>query len=136
MSKYKTDEYRKWHAQNAREWRRRNKERNYATQVRYKVKNPDKYRETQMNAGLLKNYGITKKQRDDMFAAQGYKCAICPSVTSNRKNQAWAVDHCHATGKVRGVLCHHCNAVLGYARDDCAILQAAIAYLGRIEGAM
>lgn len=50
-------------------------------------------------------------------------CAIC-RVASNLH-----LDHCHDSGEFRGVLCHHCNALLGFARDDVTILSAAIEYL-------
>jgi hypothetical protein len=60
-----------------------------------------------------------------MLAAQGGKCAICRTSETIK----WYVDHCHVTGKVRGILCHHCNLMLGMSRDDPQVLQAAIAYL-------
>ena len=51
-----------------------------------------------------------------------------------------AHDHCHRTGRVRGILCRECNLLLGHARDDTNVLKAAIDYLdrrreGRIDGA-
>ncbi len=55
-------------------------------------------------------------------------CAICRTDTPGRQ---WFVDHCHTVNRVRGILCGHCNSVLGYAKDDPAILKSAIKYLGR-----
>lgn len=54
-------------------------------------------------------------------------CAICRTAQWGRKGPA--VDHDHATGRVRGILCQKCNVMLGNARDDPAILRAAVAYL-------
>jgi Recombination endonuclease VII len=66
---------------------------------------------------------------DAMFAQQGECCAICK--TTEPGHHGWAIDHCHTTGKVRGILCQKCNPMLGYARDQIAILEAAIDYLMR-----
>jgi hypothetical protein len=67
-----------------------------------------------------------------MLEEQEGRCAICRSddVGWHRKDR-WAVDHDHVTGKVRGLLCHHCNSLLGQARDSPLILFLAAAYLER-----
>ena len=129
MSKYKTEAYREWHASHARKWRKSNGKRNYALQKRWKTNNLEKYRAIQANSSLKKNYGITTQQRDEMFISQGACCAICKAASSGRKGHAWAVDHCHTTGRIRGILCHQCNAMLGYAKDNPKTLAAAIRYL-------
>jgi hypothetical protein len=59
-----------------------------------------------------------------MLARQRGVCAIC-----KRSDQTLCVDHCHATGKVRGLLCAKCNSTLGFCDDDPKRLLAAIAYL-------
>ncbi len=67
-----------------------------------------------------------------MFVAQGGVCAICEQPeTAQRSGRAkWlAVDHDHGTGAVRGLLCSNCNPMLGYAKDDPALLRAAASYL-------
>ena len=73
-----------------------------------------------------REYGITYEEYLAMLAAQGGACAICKGGNGKR---AMNVDHDHATGTVRGLLCDRCNPMLGYARDDIAILQKAIEYL-------
>lgn len=73
-------------------------------------------------------YGITAEQYDAMLAAQGGKCALC-GREGNVGGKRLAVDHCHGTGKVRGLLCNPCNTMLGNARDDVDLLTAAIAYV-------
>lgn len=84
---------------------------------------------------LRKQYGITAEDYARMRADQGGVCAICGNGQShNVKNGAPArlcVDHCHTTGKVRGLLCVSCNRMLGYARDDPKLLRGAIGYLRR-----
>ncbi|HEY1389714.1 MAG TPA: endonuclease VII domain-containing protein [Ktedonobacterales bacterium] len=71
-------------------------------------------------------YGITIEQYHAMHARQGGRCAICG--TSEEK---LVVDHNHKTGQVRELLCHLCNAMIGCAREDIAILTSAVAYLQR-----
>lgn len=71
-------------------------------------------------------YGITIADYQAMYERQEGKCAICG--TSEEK---LVVDHNHKTGKVRELLCHLCNAMIGCAREDIAILTAAVAYLHR-----
>lgn len=53
-------------------------------------------------------------------------CAICAITTSDVLH----VDHCHTTGKIRGLLCHQCNVLLGASKDSITTLQNAIKYLG------
>lgn len=76
---------------------------------------------------LIRKYGITQADYERMFAAQDGKCAIC------RKSQdrAFDVDHCHSTGKVRGLLCTSCNRMIGHAGDNPATLIAGAEYLCR-----
>ena len=75
----------------------------------------------------LASYGLTESDFDNLFESQGKKCAICETETPTKKG--WCVDHCHETGDVRGVLCDHCNLMLGYAKDQVNTLQTAITYL-------
>lgn len=73
-------------------------------------------------------YGITADEYQAIYDYQGGKCAICRRATGARKRLS--VDHCHATGRVRGTLCTTCNKyVLGHARDDIAFFERAIEYL-------
>lgn len=107
---------------NAR-WRRENPERHAKANAEWQKKNPHRVR-----AGVLRRkYNLTPEQYDALFKAQGFHCAICPAVTPG--GNGWCVDHCHDTGKVRGILCRSCNIMLGHAKDSPAILQAAIDYL-------
>ncbi len=64
-----------------------------------------------------------------MLQRQDNKCAIC-KIPAKGLKKALAVDHDHATGKIRGLLCNSCNQMLGKAKDNLTILQNAIEYLG------
>lgn len=86
---------------------------------------------------LKSKYGLTLEQFDRMLALQGNVCAICGgephqkvrNVKRDGVKPQYVVDHDHATGKVRGLLCHSCNSTLGYAKDSPANLRAAAHYL-------
>jgi hypothetical protein len=95
----------------------------------WKAKNPDK-----VFTYAMKKQGIncTWEQQQAMLAAQGQVCAIChkPEVVErNGKRKALAVDHDHATGKVRGMICSACNQGLGRFQDNVDLLRNAVAYL-------
>jgi hypothetical protein len=74
---------------------------------------------------LLRRYGITGAQADEMIHDQGGRCAIC------RERPAEHVDHDHVSGAVRGMLCFNCNGGLGQFRDRTELLRAAAEYLER-----
>lgn len=78
---------------------------------------------------LKTRYGLTVKDYDDMFAAQGGICAICGTDQPGGRAGRFHVDHCHRTGRVRGLLCSKCNFGLGAFDDVAGRLENAIAYL-------
>jgi len=77
---------------------------------------------------LRRTYGITLEEYNSLIERQGGGCGICGSTQDMRKLR-FAVDHCHETGKVRGVLCQQCNRALGVLGDGIAGLMKAIEYL-------
>jgi hypothetical protein len=77
---------------------------------------------------LLVNYNLTLEAWNAMFEAQGKRCKICRTNTPTSKRK-WQLDHCHITGEVRGILCHHCNIGLGHFRDDPKLMRAAAAHV-------
>lgn len=88
----------------------------------------------QRNWNLKRRYGITAGEYDRMLAAQGGVCAICeqpPPSDGSPITEYLRVDHDHASGAVRALLCHSCNCALGYGRDDPALLERAAKYLRR-----
>ena len=79
---------------------------------------------------LRQKYGLTLEDYDKMMEAQNGKCKICgSSETKNKRYEFLPVDHCHTTGKVRGLLCDFCNVGLGRFEDDIERLENAIKYL-------
>lgn len=82
---------------------------------------------------LRSNYGLTLDDYNRMLAEQNGVCAICKqperATIKGGGLRPLAVDHCHKTGKVRGLLCMHCNQALGKFNDNPGILASAISYL-------
>lgn len=84
------------------------------------------------NQHLKHYYGITAQTYRQMEAEQDGVCAICKQPEKailNGKTKHLAVDHCHATKKVRGLLCSNCNNAIGKFKDDINLLYSAIEYL-------
>lgn len=73
---------------------------------------------------LLKHHGLSLEDFDRMVAERDGRCDIC-----KEKKEKLCVDHCHATLVIRGLLCHGCNLVLGYAKDRPLVLSNAASYL-------
>ena len=79
---------------------------------------------------LRTKYGITITEYNDMLVRQEHRCAICgTSDTKFSHGNRFHVDHCHDTGKVRGLLCGRCNVALGHIGDNISTLQSMIDYL-------
>jgi hypothetical protein len=94
----------------------------------YRKRRPRNVRNTE----LKKHYGITLDNWEVIYLAQNGVCAICKQteLESGNRYANLAVDHCHATGRVRGLLCNNCNRALGLFKDNPAVLASAIRYLG------
>lgn len=128
-------------------WRLRNPEKNRAgkrrRQLRYytknsdlikakarkwylKVKNTKKYRRHCRERHLLAAYGLALVKVEALYKKQRGKCAIC-----KQRFKKLQVDHCHLSGKIRGMLCLKCNVALGLFSDCIKSLRSAIAYLRR-----
>jgi hypothetical protein len=71
-----------------------------------------------------RRYGLTLAEYRALQARQGNVCAIC-----RKRARVLCIDHCHLTGRVRGLLCPKCNSALGFCDDDPQLLRAALAYL-------
>lgn len=79
---------------------------------------------------LIRKFGISEKQYEQMLEDQKHCCAICGSKESgDKRSSRLSVDHCHLTGKIRGLLCSSCNKALGLMKDSINSLTMAIAYL-------
>jgi hypothetical protein len=96
---------------------------------RYKANNG---KDRVFGQSLRRLYGITIEQYREKEAEQEGRCGLCGDVPQTDRRMH--VDHDHATGKLRDLLCHHCNLLLGNAQDSIERLRQAIAYLERHEG--
>lgn len=105
-------------------WRLNNREKAKKLNRKWARKNPDKVK----NAALKLKFNITIKDYNKLLLKQNNKCAIC-LIDSNKLNKKLAVDHCHKTNKIRGLLCMLCNRALGSFKDDINILENAKEYL-------
>lgn len=76
----------------------------------------------------LKRYGISFKEYQQRMVDQEGKCAVCGERFDPRQP---AIDHCHFTGKIRGLLCSSCNTGLGLFKDSPTLLEKGAAYLRR-----
>lgn len=78
---------------------------------------------------LAFKYGLTETEYYDKLIEQNHKCLICGVDEAESTHRTLAVDHCHATGKIRGLLCGMCNKGLGHFKDNKELLLKAVAYL-------
>jgi hypothetical protein len=81
------------------------------------------------NSHLMKNFGISQAEWGDILASQGFRCAICQTDEPGGRHGTWCTDHCHATGRIRGILCNACNTGLGLLGDTSEALKVATKYL-------
>ena len=121
----------------SREWRKRNPE--LAREIQNKCSHTpsrkastkawrDRNREHIRDLERARLYGLQRPEWEEMVDRQGGKCAIC--YRPNADGRALHVDHDHATGRVRGLLCGGCNAALGLLGDSTEMLQRSLDYLG------
>jgi hypothetical protein len=121
-------------------------------QQAFKERNPDYYRtyentyklkpeviERRRLSAVKRLYNLDAEQYLQMILDQNNCCAICnkPETHKNRNGDVRPlnVDHCHVTGKVRALLCTHCNSMLGNAFDEIERLQKGIEYLNKYKEA-
>jgi hypothetical protein len=109
---------------------------------RWQRENPEKYRAKQQQYArsgqkaawnrqsyLKRTYGITVEQYEEMLAVQGGVCMICKQPRP--ENRTLHVDHDHATGEIRGLLCFRCNNALGDFEEQYELFRRAADYLDR-----
>lgn len=95
----------------------------------YYKKNTAKMRESARASGLRCYFNLSVEDYENMYRAQNGVCAICSKLCISGRRLA--VDHDHATGQIRGLLCYRCNSGLGYFKDSLENLSSAIDYLTR-----
>lgn len=125
-------------------WRKNNKETYNAKQRRYSERHPEKIKEIRddwyennkekVKFNKIKRvYGLTKEQYDTMLQQQKFCCAICSVNVETQRDKTLVIDHCHTTGKIRGLLCHTCNTAIGLFKDSQETLVKAHNYLVRFS---
>ncbi|MFJ8540604.1 endonuclease VII domain-containing protein [Streptomyces sp. NPDC093586] len=82
---------------------------------------------------LLRKYGIDIAEYKRRLDSQGGACAICRRTDTGKTNAPFQVDHCHETGRIRGLLCFHCNKGLGYFGDNLEGVMKVVRYLQQHE---
>lgn len=100
---------------------------NQKNKERYR-KSYDHYRDLEYQ----KRYNISLQEYEKIWNDQDGKCKICDCSESSLKEGRYkrlVVDHCHITGKVRGLLCNNCNRAIGLLKDNVQVLNSAIKYL-------
>lgn len=99
----------------------------------WREKNRDAYLAGKRRCRLERAFGISVEQYNEMLASQGGVCAICKNPETHQRAGVWnlSVDHCHETGRVRGLLCNNCNRGIGLLRDSAGLCRAAAEYLGQ-----
>jgi hypothetical protein len=92
----------------------------------------DKCRTATRERRLAVLYGLTLESREELLSKQNGKCAICQrpvSFDGASRHRGAHIDHCHATGKVRGILCGGCNHAIGKLGDTLEGVLRAVEYL-------
>jgi len=120
---YKNKEDRAAHG---KKWREENKDSLKKHLSDYYKENAESYK----SSYLMRTYGITLEDYNEMFSEQSGCCAICNTHQSEFK-KSLCVDHCHTTGKVRGLLCQFCNTALGMMKDNPELLIKGAEYVNK-----
>lgn len=105
-----------------------NKERMDEANRRWRDENPERYAMLVHRSKLLRKYGMTLDQYDDMLMRQGGVCLICKGQSPILKELC--VDHDHETGQVRGILCHQCNLWVGQVEKALKQRPQILAHIG------
>lgn len=100
------------------------------TKIReYEAAHPGAKARWSRTSRLKREYGITDAQYAEMVEAQSGGCAVCGDDQGDGQSEKLHVDHDHATGEVRGLLCGRCNKALGLLKDNVKIINALATYL-------
>lgn len=107
---------------------KRNKDKCIARAKKYRTENREKVLAQKRFASL----GVTHEQYQAMLKEQKECCAVCGIHQTGRKYRL-SVDHCHATGQIRGLLCGFCNTGIGLFKDNISLMEKASAYLSKFQ---
>lgn len=100
---------------------------------KWSANNPERSHLSQRQRNLKHRFGVDLEWYEKQFKKQNYSCAICETKTNKTvgDRQFWnfSVDHCHDSGKIRGILCNNCNRALGLFQDNPELLKKAASYV-------
>lgn len=118
-------------------WAANNREKQRDSEAKYRARRPkpDKVLPVQKRfttpeikrRNRVRKYGLTLEQYDFLWKLQGERCGLCGREEPRGRN--WSIDHDHASGRVRGILCSPCNAGIGLLQDDPDLLLLAARYI-------
>lgn len=121
--------YKKWRSSGGKQW-----------ETDYRKRRQEIYRRQEFRRGLRRFYNLTIEDYNARLKQQNGTCAACgkpetAKFTKTGVTKRLAVDHCHNTGRIRGLLCARCNRVLGLVADSSELLISLSAYLRKAENA-
>lgn len=125
-TRVKQAEWRKANPEKARSYMKKYRESERGRRARQARTERD--REANRWGHIQRRYGLTQDDYTRMYEEQGSRCPLCLE-----EQEILYVDHCHQTGRVRGLVCDRCNRALGALRDDADIAERAAAYLRRAK---
>lgn len=124
--------------EDGREYAKRTRHENYDE---FREKEKKRYAEDKdsfYKYHAVHRYKVTKEELNKFLSNFDDKCTICrnPETRKTRNGgiSRLCIDHCHTTGKLRALLCHNCNNMIGAAKDSIELLKAAIDYLQKYGG--
>lgn len=115
----------------SKRWRIRNPGKQKIANDNWVAANPERRRKTNRAYFLKRDYNITEDDYQLMLSSQKGLCGICKTDKPTGKWKVFAVDHCHVTGRVRGLLCNECNRGIGLLKDSSDLLRDAADYLDK-----
>lgn len=135
--------YAKWYKKNwkrviayTKEWQWNNPKKHDEHVAKYRKSPKGKLQKRKEREKYMQKYGqqynkkfrIARKKYHKLLKKQKYRCGIC-KLKWNKGDKRFCLDHCHKTGKIRGLLCTSCNSMIGFAKDRIKVLKGAIKYL-------
>jgi len=120
------------------QYRIKNREKINTKKREYRLLHKGERKEESRRQWLKRCYSMTQEDYDIKFRNQNGCCAICKNIETTihgftKNNQSLAVDHCHKSGKIRGLLCRNCNTAIGLLNEDISLLEKAKEYLGKYK---
>jgi hypothetical protein len=112
------------HSMKTKQYQKKNPEKLVTKSKKWDTKNVEKRK----NARYKRVYGISVTEYGNRLNKQDHCCALC-RTHKDKFRYALSVDHCHKTGKIRGLLCGTCNMTIGYLGDDVESFERIIRYL-------